>query len=130
MTGSTMQAIAGLTAGTYTVTVTDEHGCETVHEVIVQLMVGTGAPELAEVRVWPNPMADILQVEALDFPDGEGWFVLRDALGREVLEARVKQGRAVIDVRALPKGVYNWELNLEGLPTVTRDVLTGRLVKN
>lgn len=129
-TGSTMQAIAGLTAGTYTVTVTDEHGCETVHEVIVQLMVGTGAPELAEVRVWPNPMADILQVEALDFPDGEGWFVLRDALGREVLEARVKQGRAVIDVRALPKGVYNWELNLEGLPTVTRDVLTGRLVKN
>ena len=129
-TGSTMQAIAGLTAGTYTVTVTDEHGCETVHEVIVQLMVGTGAPELAEVRVWPNPMADMLQVEALDFPDGEGWFVLRDALGREVLEAPVKQGRAVMDVRALPKGVYNWELNLEGLPTVTRDVLTGRLVKN
>jgi len=129
-TGSTMQAIAGLTAGTYTVTVTDKHGCETVHEVTVQLMVGTGAPELAEVRVWPNPMADLLQVEALDLPGGEGWFVLRDALGREVLEAHLNQGRAVMDVGALPKGVYNWELNLEGLPSERRDVLVGKLVKN
>jgi hypothetical protein len=129
-TGSTLPAIAGLTAGTYTVTITDAHGCETVHEVTVQLMVGTGAPELAQVRVWPNPMADLLQVEALDLPGGEGWFVLRDALGREVLEARLKQGRSVLEVGALPKGVYNWVLNLEGLSTETRDVVTGRLVKN
>ena len=129
-TGSTLPAIAGLTAGTYSVTITDAHGCETVHEVTVQLMVGTGAPELAQVRVWPNPMADLLQVEALDLPGGEGWFVLRDALGREVLEARLKQGRSVLDVGALPKGVYNWVLNLEGLSTETRDVVTGRLVKN
>jgi hypothetical protein len=125
-----LPAIAGLTAGTYTVTITDAHGCETVHEVTVQLMVGTGAPELAQVRVWPNPMADLLQVEALDLPGGEGWFLLRDALGREVLEARLRQGRSVLEVGALPKGVYNWVLNLEGLSTETRDVVTGRLVKN
>jgi hypothetical protein len=35
-----------------------------------------------------------------------------------------------MDVGALPKGVYNWELNLKGLPAETRDVQTGKLVKH
>jgi hypothetical protein len=129
--GGNTQMLTNLSQGNYTVTVTDAHGCTATAEGEVPFMVGTeGAPELAQVRVWPNPMAELLQVEPLDLRGGEGLFVLRDALGREVLEARLKQGRAVMDVGALPKGVYNWELNLKGLPAETRDVQTGKLVKH
>jgi hypothetical protein len=128
--GSNTQMLTNLSQGIYTVTVTDARGCTATAEGEVKFMVGTGAPELAQVRVWPNPMTDLLQVEAPDLQGGEGWFVLRDALGRKVLEAGLKQGRALLDVGALPKGVYNWELNLEGLPAETRGVPTGKLVKN
>ncbi|MDO8367787.1 MAG: SprB repeat-containing protein, partial [Saprospiraceae bacterium] len=57
--GSTTQAIAGLNAGTYTVTVTDENGCAAVAEVVVEQMISS-TEELAglALMIYPNPALD------------------------------------------------------------------------
>ncbi|MBK6995402.1 MAG: hypothetical protein IPH31_10915 [Lewinellaceae bacterium] len=60
--GSTTQAIAGLTAGTYTVTVTDNNGCAVVVQAVVDLMVGTEEAEGQAFLVYPNPAVDWVKV--------------------------------------------------------------------
>ena len=133
-TGSTMQAIAGLTAGKYTVTVTDEHGCETVHEVIVQLMVGTSEAEGEVLLMYPNPAADWLKIvlparhglsggpagqdlsgghAGQDLSGGpsnanERRIELADASGRVVLKTRITAGDNIsqMDLSGLPTGSY------------------------
>lgn len=61
---ATSATISNLTAGLYSVTVTDANGCTQVGAVTVDALVGAGAPSLASrIRVWPNPAHDRLTVE-------------------------------------------------------------------
>jgi len=103
-TGSTQQAIAGLTAGDYTVTVTDKKGCEAVVEVVVDLMVSsTEEIEGQAFVLYPNPAVDWVKV------------VLPDALRGGVLELTEASGRVLRSV-ALPASLGSHTLDLAGLP--------------
>ena len=106
-TGSTMQAIAGLTAGNYTVTVTDSHGCEVVVEVVVDLMVGTGEAAGLAVMMYPNPAVDWVRVV---LPEGTNncLMELSDASGRVLRSTELAKGLVgcTLDLSGLPGGNY------------------------
>ncbi len=121
-TGSTQQAIAGLSAGNYTVTVTDKNGCEAVVAVVVDLMVGTGEAEGLAVMMYPNPAVNWVRVVV---PEGMGGcsVELSDVSGRVVRTAAMTNGGCMLDLSGLPVGSY--------LVTVRNGdaALVGRLVK-
>ena len=105
--GSTAQAIGGLTAGTYTVTVTDENGCEAVAEVVVDLMVGTGEAAGEAVLMYPNPAADWVRITCSESTDGNR-VTLSDASGRVLRSQAMARGSeaVMLDLRGLPAGDY------------------------
>jgi len=107
-TGSTQQAIAGLTAGDYIVTVTDKNGCEFVVEVVVDLMVSsTEAIEGQAFVVYPNPAADWLKV-VFSQPIRGGMLELSDASGRVLrsIQLAAESVSCTMDLSGLPSGSY------------------------
>ncbi len=103
--GGSAQELTGLLPGTYTVTISDQHGCTTVVSGEVTFVSGTWSAAATEVRVWPNPAADFLYLEA---GEGSGQLSLYDLRGRLCAETPVQNGRAALAVSALPTGVYQW----------------------
>ena len=107
-TGSTQQAIAGLTAGDYIVTVTDKNGCEVVVEVVVDLMV-TATEEIGAKAfvIYPNPAADWLKV-AFPQPVRGGRLELSDASGRVLssIQLTAELVSYTMDLSGLPSGSY------------------------
>ncbi|MFN0213212.1 MAG: choice-of-anchor Q domain-containing protein, partial [Saprospiraceae bacterium] len=105
--GSTTQAIAGLVAGNYTVTVTDKNGCEVVKEVVVDLMVGTGEAEGSALLIYPNPAVDWLKV-VFSQPFQGGVLELSDESGRVLRSSLLANGSGAfaVDLRGLPGGNY------------------------
>ncbi len=108
--GGQTPVITALAPGVYTVTITDAHGCSATAETTVTFVSSTGEATALKVQVWPNPMGERLEIQALDLSSGEYHFVLRDALGRAVAAEKLANGRAVLLVSKLPAGVYTWEL--------------------
>ena len=128
-TGSTQQAIAGLSADTFTVTITDQHGCETVTEVIVvQLIVGTGEADGQALLIYPNPASEWLKV-VLPEPAGEWLLVLADALGRVVMTEKVisPASTCTLNLEALPSG--NYVLTIQNAKGSRAGTFTGKLIK-
>jgi hypothetical protein len=95
--------IGGLTAGTYTVTVTDKNGCTLALEVVVDLMVGTADPSARALLLYPNPATDWVRVV---LPEGTG------ACTVELLDA---SGR-ILQSLLLPHAADKGQLDLQGLP--------------
>ena len=108
--GGNAQSITSLAQGTYTVTITDAHNCTATATTEVKFLSAAFDLPDVQVRVWPNPMTDRLELQALGLPTGKYQFVLQDALGREVASSAVLDGRAVLWVGDLPGGAYAWKI--------------------
>ncbi len=106
--GGTTQSIAGLVAGTYTVTVTDKNGCSISTEVIVHLMLSsTAATPEAGVIIYPNPAVDWLRVLLPAAQSSSSWHLeLSDASGRVVRSQGCASGDCVLDLSGLASGAY------------------------
>ena len=120
--GSTTQAIAGLAAGTYTVTVTDGHGCEAVEEVVVEQMVGTGEAKGPAFLMYPNPAVDWIKIV---LPAGlSGYLVeLADASGHLLRSQVCGNGDCVLDLRGLPGGAYFLTVKINGQAVFSSQVI-------
>jgi hypothetical protein len=101
--GGTNQAIAGLEAGFYTVTVTDDRGCTATATVELKYFTGTEQLESSALRLYPNPAGDWVQV-ALPEELETGSMELLDFQGRIVQRLMGQERR--IDLSGLPAGVY------------------------
>lgn len=125
-TGEMGQFITGLEAGTYTVTVTDAHGCTASLEVTVELMVGTGGPALRALLIFPNPSADWAEIVLPEnFPAHN--LELTDASGRVVkaLAVAPQTGAYRLNLSELPGGEYL--VTLRGKQA--SELMTGKILK-
>ena len=106
--GGTTQAIAGLLAGTYTVTVTDKNGCSISTELIVQLMVSSTDPTPeAGVIIYPNPATDWLRVLLPAAQSSTSWHLeLSDVSGRVLRSQGCASGDCVLDLSGMASGPY------------------------
>ncbi len=104
--GSTAQAISGLSAGNYTVTVTDKNGCEAVVEVVVDSMfVGTGEAEGRALMIYPNPAVDWVKVVVPESANGY-WVEISDASGRVIRSKAFSSASCQLELQGLPSGNY------------------------
>jgi hypothetical protein len=109
--GKTSQTINTSTNKTYTVTVTDEYGCQGTDQIVV---IVAGAEDLTDkgIRVFPNPSSDIVNVVLP--PNSEfGTVRIIDALGREVTSLTMIKSAAQIDVSMLEPGAYQLAINVD-----------------
>ena len=101
--------ICGMYAG-YTDGTTNDPQQRFVSRLLVsELTVGAEERAMPGIRVYPNPASTTATLE-LDVLPPHTQLVLRDALGREVLRRRVHAHTNVLNLQALPDGIYTLEL--------------------
>jgi hypothetical protein len=109
-TVATTEDLVGVSAGAYTLLVTDSEGCTTVAgPFVVDNLVGTHIPDWADlVAIYPNPTKGAVTVVLPDAAVGpDVRFAVFDATGRLVLKqnaAGLKQ--AALDWSGLADGTY------------------------
>lgn len=108
--GGTNSTITGLAGGTYTVTVTDANGCETVDSVTVSTLTGVSAAALpGQVQIFPNPTSGKFTISYE--LQGQGPIEVRvvNAIGQMILERENLNGPAgslEVDLTHKSAGVY------------------------
>jgi hypothetical protein len=117
--GEATSSIFNLSAGTYTVTVTDANNCEHVREVVVPLnkpgrpiAVNRETPVRIRARLYPNPaLAGLVEctLEINSNQSGDATLLLSDVLGRNISirDIQVQEGKNVFSISEnLSEGVY------------------------
>jgi hypothetical protein len=111
----TRQAIAGATSQTYSAlqngnyaVVISLNNCKDTSTCMQMVEVGIGKNGIREgIVIHPNPAHELLSVQV----PGAGYsYLLRDALGRIVLEGFLQNGSNTFSLQHLSKGVYQLQL--------------------
>ncbi len=119
-----------LSAGSYTLIVTDANGCTSTSTVVVESMVSVQDPVLEKaVRLLPNPTDGKFEVVFdLDKPTPVQIQIF-DLLGRQLLLTEreiVETATYPFDLSDLPTGVYPIRIYFDGEVTVRQLVLAGK----
>jgi len=117
--GETDASISNLSAGTYTITVTDSNDCQHIQEIEVPLSkphrqssAERTSPIILRARLYPNPVSAGLVQCTLEINSNEAGYaslLLRDVLGRDIStqDIQIQQGaNAFSMVEQLPEGLY------------------------
>ena len=107
-TGDTVSNLAGLTAGKYSVTVSDSTGCTRSYNVSLSTPTSMSASIENEYRVFPNPANDYL---FFDFPTLKTVRVY-DIFGSLAIKTMVEN--RMLDVSKLSRGFYTILIDYEG----------------
>lgn len=138
-TGETSASISNLSAGTYTVSVTDANDCEHIREIEVpsnkpirSLIKFRDAPVVLKTKLFPNPVASGLVQASLEInasQASEAQLLLNDVLGRSISsrDIQIQEGNNVITLAEnLEDGVYILLLKGDfGTKEVSKLVVTG-----
>lgn len=97
-----------LQSGTYTQTLTSQNGCDSIITLNLSISgVGIGEENLV-FSISPNPSTDFIQVIGNDM---EQKVVIKDAIGRIVLETAIKKLDSKISIEKLLPGIYFMEFS-------------------
>lgn len=125
---STEQDVTGLSAGTYTLIVTDANGCEATHVFTVQSVTSVLSRQLeSSINLYPNPTSGFVTMALEDISTPEVDITVFDMNGK--MAARfphrdMATGKLTFDLSAQASGVYLVRVVIEN------QVVTKRLVIN
>jgi hypothetical protein len=103
--GSTSANLKGIPAGAYTLTLTDERGCEAVQVFEVKYVLSAGELPESRLLLYPNPAGDRVRVRT---EAGPGALLVP-------LEIYDSGGRLLRPAPVPNPGAAVWEVSLEGL---------------
>jgi hypothetical protein len=113
---ATSQDISGLSAGNYTVTVTDANLCADTLTVTAEQGVGIAQnPSLKATRLSPNPNSGRFQLRLSSKSAGEITLSIYDIAGKVVRQEKghLNKSHNTIDMSEQPEGVYLLRLKTE-----------------
>jgi SprB-like repeat protein/type IX secretion system substrate protein/HYR domain-containing protein len=121
---SNEEDVAGLSAGTYQLAVTDANGCVSLSAYTIQSTTATNEADLlSHIRLFPNPTSGLVTLELTDIHPKELSITAFDVNGRVVLRhPGDASGRYMLDFSRNPGGVYVLKIMLDD------QILTRRLV--
>lgn len=108
-TGETKDFISGLTAGKYTVTVSDCLGCTRMYSAVVnQISSSRDLENNPDIKIFPNPVHDILHLQ-MRFQNHQNLQItISDIEGRNI-DTKFIAGKDISldwDIRHFPSGMY------------------------
>jgi len=115
-TGSTANSIAVVSAGVYTITVSDSRGCLGVDSIEVTIEVCTGLEELAKsgIELFPNPSSGTIHLKSLNSSALSNLEIL-DVSGRIVHKSAGKLSSDLsLELGDLSPGIYTLKVEKEG----------------
>jgi hypothetical protein len=107
ISGANAQTYTATATGSYRVEVTNANGCRKTSGAVEVVVIGVENIELINLRIYPNPTENVLNVHADNLTDAVS-IELRDALGR-LLYGREITGNTVreeLDMSSYASGVY------------------------
>jgi hypothetical protein len=108
--GQSGNQATGLSAGTYTVTVTDNIGCQQTATVTVAGVTGVGNVTGDVVfAIYPNPVHSDMLLHLNEVKQNT-WVSIKNCLGQAVLSMQVLNMDTHIDISQLADGIYIAEL--------------------
>ncbi len=113
------QNLTDLTAGTYLVVVTDDNGCTTQGEIVINSFVSVEGFDFTNFNVYPNPTSTDFTI----VQDGEFNYSLTTITG-ELISTGVGVNSEVVSMNNLAKGTYILTVNVDN------QTLVVQLVKN
>ena len=124
---SNAEDLTALSAGSYTLTITDANGCSSaLAPILITNTVGTTNPEnISGLRLWPNPVSDRLNIELTGLNGSISSCTILDQRGKIVSDITVSVINSGIEVSNLPDGLY-----LLRLTTQAGAVIPVRFVKS
>ncbi|MCB0501560.1 MAG: lamin tail domain-containing protein [Bacteroidetes bacterium] len=116
--GDDTEDIADLMPGSYTLTVTDSNGCSgSATAIVLAGSVGLNdIPSLKAFNVYPNPVADIMNVELQFANTSQVQLEITDIVGRNVfsLQPETISSKIYTINPELPTGIYFLKVMVEG----------------
>ena len=111
------------TKATYSVTVTDQNGCEGTASIVIDTKLGVNDLQIERLKFYPNPVTDVLHVEFGSFSKDDMTTKIVDIAGKTLQTDSVQvlpgHNSFDIDVQNLPAGNYLlWLGNSKGSTTL------------
>lgn len=105
-TGDTYTTVPAVSQN-YTVTATDDNGCQGTASVFIQVTNCVGIPEqeqLKGVALYPNPSSGLVQVQ-FEW-EGEKEILVTNSVGAIITQIRCSSDREIINLSSYAKGIY------------------------
>jgi hypothetical protein len=126
-TGSTSNALLGISSGTYIVTATDAAGCAVVDTIIVHSLTSVDAPAMISqgLTISPNPAQDYFDIRLQSPISGAFTVRIYDALGRVIYESHEETTalNLPISVSELPAATYFVQIRTKSQGETTRKLV-------
>lgn len=113
--GATTSTAAGLTAGTYTVTITDANGCQRVETAVVDGLVGVKDALAGFLKAYPNPFENSTLIEFIRSSNSPLTLEIWDMSGKKLRSMEGILGdRITLDRAGMKSGLYLLRLSGDG----------------